>query len=73
MNTASTKGSRVWSGSYYTDYPVTVTAVPEEGWEFAGWSGDLSGKEPVCETAVKEGGIRLHARFVKSDAGETAR
>lgn len=73
VNTASTKGSRVWSGSYYTDYPVTVTAVPEEGWEFAGWSGDLSGKEPVCEAAVKEGGIRLHARFVKSDAGETAR
>lgn len=66
VNTASTKGSRTWSGSYYTDYPVTVTAVPENGWEFAGWSGDVSGKKLTQEAVVKEGGIRLYARFVRS-------
>ena len=29
------KGS--WTGTYYTDYPVTLTAQPKRGWEFAGW------------------------------------
>ncbi|NLW30948.1 MAG: family 43 glycosylhydrolase [Fibrobacter sp.] len=35
------------SGSRYSeDTPVTLTAVPEEGWEFIGWSGeDLSGNQ----------------------------
>lgn len=66
INTASTEGSRTWSGFYYTDYPVTVTAVPAEGWEFAGWSGAVSGDGPIQEAAVEPGGIRLYARFVKS-------
>ena len=27
----------VWSGTYVTDYPVTLTAVPADGWRFVGW------------------------------------
>ena len=30
-----TSGS--WSGSYYTDYPLTLTAVPMRGYTFMGW------------------------------------
>jgi hypothetical protein len=26
-----------WSGKYYTDYEINVTATPNEGYEFAGW------------------------------------
>ena len=66
VNTASTGDSRTWSGFYYTDYPVTVTAVPEEGWEFAGWSGAASGRERTQDVTVRDGGVRLHARFVRS-------
>jgi|GEM_PF-741811 len=29
--------------AYYCDEVVTVTAVPEPGWAFTGWGGDLSG------------------------------
>ncbi|MCP5105012.1 MAG: PKD domain-containing protein [bacterium] len=30
-------------GTYNDGTVVTVTAVPDSGWEFTGWSGDLSG------------------------------
>ncbi len=63
VNTASTGDSRTWSGFYYTDYPLTVTAVPEEGWEFAGWSGAASGRERTQDVTVRDGGVRLHAFY----------
>ncbi len=31
-----------WSGTYDSDDTVTLEAVPDEGWRFAGWSGDAS-------------------------------
>jgi len=26
-----------WTGKYYTDYEMTATAIPKEGYAFAGW------------------------------------
>lgn len=53
-----------WSGSYYTDYPITVTAVAEEGYCFAGWQGDCESMQETIEVEVTESGIELKAVFV---------
>ena len=58
-----TKGS--WNGRYYTDFPVTVTAVPEDGYRFAGWEGSAAGSEATMEVPVVSGGITLKAIFEK--------
>lgn len=59
------KGS--WTGRYYTDYPVTVTAVPEEGYEFVGWSGSVTSDSATIEAEVTTGGITLEAVFEKTE------
>lgn len=53
-----------WSGSYYTDYPVTATAVAEDGYRFAGWQGSYEDMHETIEAEVTEGGIVLKAVFV---------
>ncbi len=66
LNTAQpdlSKGS--FAGRYYTDYPVTVTAVAEEGYYFAGWKGTYESEEECLEARVLEGGILLQAMFYK--------
>lgn len=55
-----------WTGKYYTDYPVTVTAVPEEGYRFAGWCGSINSEENSLEAEVTAGGITLEAVFEKT-------
>jgi len=46
VNTASyDPADGISRAEYYTEFPVTVTAVPDEGWVFAGWEGDAAGCE----------------------------
>lgn len=52
-----------WSGEYFTDYPVTITAEPVEGYEFVGWSGSVVSEELTIEVPVEQGGIVLKAEF----------
>ena len=52
-----------WTGEYYTDYPVTVTAKPVAGYEFVGWSGSIDSTEITVEVPVTAGGITLKAEF----------
>ncbi|MBE6876445.1 MAG: hypothetical protein E7496_06940, partial [Ruminococcus sp.] len=33
------KAESSWTGIYFTDYPITLTAVPAEGCTFTGWTG----------------------------------
>lgn len=54
-----------WSGKYYTDFPITVTAKPAEGYRFAGWEGSYAGSEETMEVPVDTGGISLKAIFEK--------
>ena len=57
---------RHWSGRYFADYPVTVTAVPAKGYEFVQWYGDAgaSGSDTI-DITLKEGGVRMTACFRK--------
>jgi len=52
-----------WTGEYYTDYPVTVTAKSLAGYEFVGWSGSIDSTEITVEVPVTAGGITLKAEF----------
>lgn len=54
-----------WSGQYFTDYPISVTAVANLGYRFAGWSGSYESSEESLEVSVVEGGIALKAIFEK--------
>jgi len=52
-----------WTGMYHTDYPVTVTAVPADGYEFVGWSGSATSDNATIDAEVTVGGITLEAVF----------
>lgn len=54
-----------WSGIYFTDYPVTLTAVANEGYTFSGWQGgDLSGSVSETITAqLPSEGLSVQALF----------
>ena len=54
-----------WSGQYYTDYPITVTAQANEGYEFLGWKGDADTLDPSL-TLPMDGGLNLEAVFGKA-------
>lgn len=52
-----------WSGRYLTDYPVTVTAQPVEGYRFVGWEGSCTAEDACLEAEVSAEGICLRAVF----------
>ena len=54
-----------WTGQYFTDYPVNITAVPNPGYRFVGWSGTYEISEESIKVAVPEGGMVLTAVFEK--------
>jgi hypothetical protein len=52
-----------WSGTYFQGVPIQVTALPNPGYRFEGWSGTVSPN--LASTAIDlEGDISLTARFV---------
>lgn len=58
-----------WSGTYFTDYPITVTAQAGNGYRFVGWQSEEVSAED-CENKkltveIPEGGLALQAVFEK--------
>ena len=51
-----------WAGQYFTDYPITVTAIPNDGYVFLGWKGDADTSADSVTVSV-DGGITLEAVF----------
>lgn len=67
MNTSVIDLSQgTWSGQYFTDYPITVSAQAHDGYEFIGWKGDIETADASVTLSI-DGGISLEAVFVKSE------
>lgn len=64
INTALLRDEE-WSGQYFTDYPVTMTAIAQEGYRFVGWRGDIAGQSEQTEVNIPAGGIAIEAVFEK--------
>lgn len=56
-----------WTGKYYTDYPVSLTAVANEGYHFAGWQGDVQESEESISVQLEENGIYITAVFERNE------
>ena len=53
-----------WSGQYFTDYPITVTAIANGGYAFLGWKGDADTTADSVTVCV-DGGVALEAVFAR--------
>lgn len=54
-----------WTGTYYTDYPITVTAVASDGYRFAGWEGSMESSAKSLTVNLGVGSAHLKAVFEK--------
>ncbi len=50
------------TGTFWTGIPITVTAMPAEGYSFAGWDDDALGTEPTAAFEL-DGARTVVARF----------
>ena len=58
-------GGGYWCGEYFTDYPITVIAEPNDGYEFIGWRGTVESTESEIEVDLQQNGVVLEAVFLK--------
>lgn len=56
-----------WTGQYFTDYPITVTAHALDGYSFDGWLIDgISYPEESLSLPLTENGISIESVFTKN-------
>ena len=53
-----------WQGRYFSEYGITLTAIPAEGYVFAGWSGDVTEQQAEITIRLTED-MELTANFEK--------
>lgn len=54
-----------WNGKYFSDCPVTLTAIPDDNASFTGWGGDASGNEQTITVSLSK------AMTITADFGES--
>lgn len=53
----------IWEGEYFVDFTITLEAMPANGYEFAGWSGDIE-SDGLCLTVdMSQGDVHVKANF----------
>lgn len=53
-----------WTGVYYSDYPVTLTALPKDGYRFKNWViNGISDDSPELSISLADGDISVSAIF----------
>lgn len=56
--------TKTWSGLYYPEVPVTISATPRTGFRFAGWQGSVNSTDPVLVVNPTQG-MTFTANFEK--------
>lgn len=46
VNSLSVSGKEPWTGTYFKGIPVTIEAIPDEGYVFVGWQGAITSANP---------------------------
>ena len=64
LNTSQLDLSKGFSGKYFTDYKITLTAEPKEGYIFKGWSGGISSQSKTISVSLS-GNTNIQAVFDK--------
>lgn len=56
-----------WTGSYFGDYPIIVTAIANPGYKFVGWKGDVLSPQTTVEVDLSKGDKSIEALFREID------
>ncbi|MBK8808974.1 MAG: CotH kinase family protein [Bacteroidales bacterium] len=52
-----------WSGKYFNDIPITLTAIPAPGYRFIRWEGDDNSTNTTITVTNQSANVALHAVF----------
>ena len=57
--------SSSWEGTYFTDYPPPITALPQPGYRFVEWAGNVADSSAITTIPLLEnaGTATIEARF----------
>lgn len=58
-----------FSGKYYTDYPITLTAQSKTDYAFTGWTGDVESKDRTITVDLTDS-VNLTANFALAEIGD---
>lgn len=69
VNTVSLtfENGNIWQGKYFTDYPIALMAVPDDGYRFVGWENDVFSENDYIELNLDSQGIYVKAVFEKEE------